>query len=58
MRERVLATLSPENQRLWQQFYIDGLTVKEIANMEGITERAIQRRLKRVKTAFEKFYKK
>ena len=57
-RERALATLSPENRKLWCQIHIQGLTSKEAAELAGVTSRAINRRLSRIKDTLLEYYEK
>ena len=58
MREQALASLKPENRELWCRRYIENMSVKEIAALEGKTERAIQRRLSRINDTLKKYYEK
>ena len=51
-----LDLLSPSKRRLLQYKYWLGLTHKQIGNILGITERAVEGRLYRARSAFQEIY--
>lgn len=54
---KAVQTLSFSQRNLFKKHFIDGISVSEIANFEGVSVSAISHKLNRIKNKIKKFYK-